>query len=61
MHFDVSADGSKIVYSTCQYKDPEDSQDDGEHLNHYEIGGSNLNGTFRRRLTANNHYDNYPA
>ena len=47
-HADVSSDGSKIVYATCEY----DS---------YEIATYNLVTSERKRVTNNNHFDNYPA
>ena len=43
--FDLSADGSKIVYSTCAYAVSSNEE--------YEIVVSNIDGTDTRRLTEN--------
>ena len=51
MHFDVSPDGSRIVYSTCGYSDDRD----------YEIVVSAVDGTETQRLTENESFDNYAA
>ena len=60
--FDVSADGSRITYSTCSYPD------DGSVVksrwdppNDYEIVVSNIDGTDTRRLTENSGSDLYPV
>ena len=47
---DVSPDGSRIVYSTCEYFD------DG-----YEIVTVKMDGTGRRRLTQDGYFDHYPV
>ena len=51
--FDVSADGSRIVYSTCGYAV---FQNEG-----YEIVVSNIDGTDTRRLTDNDSAELYPV
>ena len=51
--FDVSADGSRIVYSTCRYY-----VSSGED---YEIVVSNIDGTDKRRLTDNVSAEFYPV
>ena len=51
MHFDVSPDGSRVVYSTCGYSDDRD----------YEIAVSAIDGTETQRLTENESFDNYAA
>ena len=54
LHADVSPDGSRIVYSTCEYRV------DGVGTL-YEIAMVNVDGTERRRLTETENYDGYPA
>ena len=72
---DVSADGSRIVYSTCEY--PLDDFPPGHesyyetyyetypetaiYLRAHEINTANIDGTGQRRLTKNMHLDHYPA
>ena len=61
-HADVSPDGSRIVYSTCEYqhvrrlfrKSPIASYG-------YEIGAIGLDGTAPRRLTDNTRFESYPV
>ena len=50
--FDVSADGSRIVYSTCGYAQWDDD---------YEIVVSNIDGTDTKRLTENSSSELYPV
>ena len=47
---DVSPDGSRIVYSTCEYP-----------LDGYEIATVRVDGTDQRRLTKDGHFDHYPV
>ena len=47
---DVSPDGSRIVYSTCEYP-----------LDGYEIATVRVDGTDKRRLTDDGHFDHYPV
>ena len=47
---DVSPDGSRIVYSTCEY------YSDG-----YEIAAVRVDGTDKRRLTEDGYFDHYPV
>ncbi len=58
-YFDVSPDGSRIVYSTCAYPDRynERPHDDGD----YEIVVSNVDGTDTMKLTEDDRFDNYPV
>ena len=51
MHFDVSPDGARVVYSTCGYSDGQD----------YEIAVSAIDATETQRLTENGDFDNYPV
>ena len=54
-HADVSPDGSRIVYSTCEYEVK------GPVGPAYEIAVVNVDGSARKRLTTSKHFDNYPA
>ena len=62
-YFDISPDGSQIVYSTCRYPDsdrlPPSELESWEFS--YEIVVSNIDGTNTRRITNNNHFDNFPV
>ncbi len=51
MHFNVSPDGARVVYSTCGYSDGQD----------YEIAVSAIDATETQRLTENGDFDNYPV
>ena len=53
-HADVSPDGSRIVYSTCEYTNLSVTGD-------YEIATANLDGTGRQRLTRSTSFENYPV
>ena len=52
---DVSPDGFRIVYSTCEYglDDPPSK--------YYEVAVVNVDGTGRRRLTEGERFEGYPA
>ena len=68
-YFDISPDGSRIVYSTCAYfgaghagpYDEEDYEYEDEEEYGYELVVSNIDGTDRRRLTENKIFDNFPV
>ena len=47
---DVSPDGPRVVYSTCEYT-----------LDGYEIATVNMDGTGKRRLTEDGYFDHYPV
>ena len=64
-HADVSPDGSRIAYSSCQY-----STDgltfggrpvSGRGNYHYEIASVAIDGSDPKRLTANDYIDHYPT
>ena len=63
---DVSPDGSRIVYSTCQYETeslPEplyDYYDRAEKYN-YEIATIGIDGSSPKRLTENEYFEHYPV
>ena len=56
---DVSPDGSRIVYSTCEYV--LDEPEGGMYSEGYEIVTVNIDGTDKKRLTKNERFDNYPV
>ena len=58
---DVSSDGSRVVYSTCEYMPNEPDPDSGKYSEGYEIAVMNIDGTGRKRLTKNEHFDHYPV
>ena len=64
-HFDVSPDGSRIVYSTCRHgplsADPPKKGTNLEYRHSYEIDSVNIDGTDLRRLTSDSRMDNYPV
>ena len=62
-HFDISPDGTYIVYSTCEYPIFKAAGAENNDVRHYqyEIGTVRVDGTRKRRLTANNSYENYPT
>ena len=66
---DLSPDGTRIVYSSCEYprckgtdceKWVEIDPDDREAFN-YEIATIGIDGTSPKRLTRSSHYDHYPV
>ena len=58
---DVSPDGSRIVYSTCEYTYYDHDNIGRTHNLGYELAAVNADGSERRRLTNNVHFENYPA
>ena len=62
-HFDISPDGSQIVYSTCRYPNSDrlPPSDLASWEFSYEIVVANIDGTNTRRITNNDHFDNFPV
>ncbi len=58
---DVSPDGSRIVYSTCEYTVFDHDRIHTTHNLGYELAAVNVDGSGRQRLTNNVHFDNYPV
>ena len=56
---DVSPDGSRIVYSTCEYM--LDEPEGAMYSEGYEIVTVNIDGTDKKRLTNNERFDHYPV
>ena len=62
---DLSPDGRRVVYSTCQYPSiglstPGPDQSTRSNLG-YEIAVINTDGSRQRRMTENAHLDHYPT
>ena len=60
-HFDISPDGSKLAYSTCRYPGTSTHGPPSYWEFSYEIVVSNIDGSDTKRLTRNDHFDNFPA
>ena len=64
---DVSPDGTRIVYTTCEYSvrnaNPADMRDDVDPRAKlgYEISVVNIDGTAKSRLTSNANLEHYPV
>ena len=58
---DISPDGSRIVYSTCEYTIFDHDVAGRKYNRGYEIASVNVDGSGRQRLTDNVHFENYPA
>ena len=56
---DVSPDGSRVVYSTCEYLP--DEPEPGQYSEGYEIVTVNIDGADKKRLTENERFDHYPV
>ena len=68
LHLDVSPDGSRIVYSSCEYKTEtleeewHSSERDRERsMYQYEIATIGIDGTSPKRLTENESLDHFPV
>ena len=68
VHADLSPDGSRIAYATCEHQTlgivyPDDTFDSREvgPIRHYEIATIGVDGSSPARLTVNRHYDHFPA
>ena len=58
---DVSPDGSRIVYSTCEYTYFDHDKGRRRYNRGYEIAAVNVDGSDQQRLTENVHFENYPV
>ena len=56
---DVSPDGSRVVYSTCEYIP--DELEPWQYSAGYEIAAVNIDGADKERLTENERFDHYPV
>ena len=58
---DVSPDGSRIVYSTCEYTYFDHDRVGWRYNLGYELAAVNVDGSGVQRLTDNLHFENYPT
>ena len=58
---DLSPDGSRMVYSTCEYPLVVSNSEGSETHHLYEIASANLDGGGRQRLTESHAFDSYPV
>lgn len=58
---DVSPDGSRIVYSTCEYYVDDAKDSWGVRPAGYDIATMNIDGTNRKQLTRDVYLDHYPV
>ena len=58
---DVSPDGSRIVYSTCEYTYYDHDAVGWRYNLGYELAAVNVDGSDLQRLTDNLHFENYPV
>ena len=58
---DVSPDGSRIIYSTCEYYLDDAKDAWGVRPAGYDIATVNIDGTDRKRLTRDRYLDHFPA
>ena len=61
IHADVSPDGARIVYSTCQFSTGSEHRLSEMEKYSYEIAVANLDGTGIQRLTENRDIDHFPV
>ena len=61
IHADLSPDGSRIVYSSCEFSTEGTVRYSERENYNYEIVVINLDGTGQRRLTENHVLDHYPV
>ena len=60
-HADLSPDGGRIVYSTCEYGDFDSYRRGNEPPPNHELAVANVDGSGVRRLTETDGYEGYPA
>ena len=58
---DLSPDGSRLVYSTCEYPLVFSTSEGMEAYHLYEIGSAGLDGGGRQRLTTGPAFESYPV
>ena len=61
LYFDISSDGTRIVYTSCEFREEGSNLDPETGYFGYEIAVINLDGTGKQRLTRNDVLDHYPA
>ena len=60
-HADLSPDGTRIVYTSCEYSTDRGPRYSGRAKYHYEIASVAIDGSDPKRLTENDYMDHYPA
>ena len=60
-HADLSPDGTRIAYTSCQYSTDRGPRYSGRANYHYEIASVAIDGSDPRHLTENDYMDHYPA
>ena len=60
-HADMSPDGRRVVYSTCEFPERDVRYAVDREDYHYDIAVINLDGTEQQRLTENTYLDHYPV
>ncbi len=61
LYFDISPDGTRITYTSCEFREEGPNVDSELGYYGYEIAVINLDGTGKQRLTRNDSFDHYPA
>ena len=65
LHADISPDGARIVYTSCEFPKAGEQRDLGDEFTladfNYEIAVINLDGSGRQRLTENRFLDQFPV
>lgn len=63
LYSDLSPDGRRVAYTTCEYAHYGSLRGDGPKRNgyNYEVGLVNIDGTGKLRLTENPYMDSYPV
>ncbi len=60
-HADISPDGAKLVYASCEIPFPFNKQNPERKDFNYEVAVIRIDGTGQRQLTKNSHLDHYPV
>lgn len=61
-YFDVSRDGTRVVYTSCEFPVAGPNVAEERRTDHeYELAVINLDGTGKQRLTRNDEFEHYPV
>ena len=61
LYFDVSPQGTRVVYTSCEYREVSQYTSPEYLTYNYEIAVVNIDGTGQKRLTMDSHLDHYPV
>ena len=61
LYFDVSPQGTRVVYTSCEFREVNSVKTPERLAYNYEIAVVNLDGTERKRLTMDDLLDHYPV